>query len=116
YGEPAGAVPILSTALTTLDLERPASSEVNLRFSPGIDFPRGFSMDAAAAANAFAPFAPPGSLADLERRGRPEDFGAVGVYGRGPTAVLAVPLREQVADGLRGQLRQSRNARDTGAR
>ncbi len=116
YGEPAGAVPILSTELTTLDLERPASSEVNLRFSPGIEFPRGFSMDAAAAANAFAPFAPPSSLADLERRGRPEDFGAVGVYGRGPTAVLAVPLREQVADGLRGQLRQSRNARDTGAR
>ena len=34
-------------------------SKVNLRFSPGIEFTRGFSMDAAAAANAFAPFAPP---------------------------------------------------------
>ncbi len=116
YAEPAGAVPILSTELTSLELERPASSKVNLRFSPGIEFPRGFSMDEAAGANAFAPFTPPSSLADLDRRGRPEDFGAVGVYGRGPTALLAVPLREWVADGLRGQLRQSRNARDTGAR
>jgi hypothetical protein len=116
YAEPPGAVPILSTELTSLELEPPASSKVNLRFSPGIEFPRGYSMDAAAGANAFAPFTPPRSLAGLDRRGRPEDFGAVGVYGRGPTAVLAVPLREQVADGLRGQLRQSRNARDTGAR
>ena len=116
YGKPAGPVPILSTELTSLDLARPPSSKVNLRFAPGIEFPRGFSMDAAAGANAFAPFTPPGSLAGLERRGRPEDFGAVGVYGRGPTALLAVPLREYVADGLRGQLRKSRNARDTGAR
>ena len=116
YGEPAGAVAILSTELTSLELERPASSKVNLRFAPGIEFPRGFSMDAAAGANAFAPFTPPSSLAGLDRRGRPEDFGAVGVYGRGPTALLAVPLREYVADGLRGQLRKSRDARDTGAR
>jgi hypothetical protein len=116
YGEPAGAVPLLSTELTSLDLQRPAESEVNLSFSPAIQFPRGFSMDAAAGANAFAPFTPPDSLAGLRRLGRTEDFGAVGVYGRGPTALLAVPLRETVADGLRGQLRRSRDARDTGAR
>ena len=40
------------------------------------------------------PFVAPDEVAGLPRRGRPEDFGAVGVYGRGPTAVLAIPLRD----------------------
>jgi hypothetical protein len=38
----------------------------------------------------------------------------VGVYGRGPTAVLAIPVRRQTAAGLHEQLAKSRDARKAG--
>ena len=41
-------------------------------------------------------------------------LGAVGVYGRGPTALLAVPLRGSVAHELHHQLARSRASREAG--
>lgn len=113
YGEPVG-VPTLSTELTSIDLGQPTKADVNFELSHTLDFSRGVALDAAAGANAFAPFIPPEAVAGLPRRGRAADFGAVGVYGRGPTAVLAVPLRETLARELRKQLRSSSSSRDTG--
>jgi len=115
YGEPPGDVPILDTRLDSLDIGEPAATETDFQLSPSLDFSRGVALDEAAGANAFAPFAPPDSIADLPRRGRPEDFAAVGIYGRGPMAVLAVPLRSWVADRLHDQLARSREARVVGA-
>jgi hypothetical protein len=112
YG--AARTPVLSTELTSFDPGKPTAAKVDFRLSHSLDFSRGVALDAAAGANAFAPFVPPASVAGLPRRGKAEDFGAVGVYGRGPTAVLAVPLRESVARGLRAQLRSSATSRDTG--
>ena len=70
------------------------------------------SVDVAAAANAFAPYDLPASLAGLSSRDG-EDPGAVGVYGRGPTTLIALPLRGQVARPLRQQLQDRGNARTT---
>ncbi len=113
YGEPAG-VAVLSTELISLDLGKPSKDDVNFRLSHTLDFSRGVALDTAAGANAFAPFIPPESVAGLPRRGNAADFGAVGVYGRGPTAVLAVPVRETLARQLRKQLRSSSSSRETG--
>ena len=70
------------------------------------------SVDVAAAANAYAPFDLPASLAGLAPA-TGEDPGAVGIYGRGPTTLIALPLRGQVARPLRQRLRDSAAARET---
>ena len=50
----------------------------------------------------------------LERHGAEQGLGAVGAYGRGTTALLAVPLRGSVAHELHHQLARSRAAREAG--
>lgn len=111
-----GTHPVLSTAFVSVDHAEPSSSDTSFEVSPGVDLARGGALDAAAAANAFAPFLLPHALAGLDRRGNPEDLGAVGVYGRGPTAMIVIPLRSTVASDLGVQLRHSHGARDSGAR
>ncbi len=51
----------------------------------------GSTLDDVAQANAFAPFLLPMKVIGLARRGDLAALGAVGVYGRGPTALLALP-------------------------
>jgi hypothetical protein len=114
YGDPALAAPILNTELIAVTLKKPASERTDFRLSHSLDFSRGVALDEAAGANAFAPFDPPDSIADLPRRGEPETYGAVGVYGRGPTAILAIPVRRPTAAGLHEQLAKSRDARKAG--
>lgn len=109
-------VPILSTRVTSLDLSRPSPEIADFTVTQGLDFSRGVALDDAAGANAFAPYLPPDRVADLPRRGDALNFGAVGIYGRGPTAILAIPLRDYVARGLREQLRKSTSSRDLGDR
>ncbi len=70
------------------------------------------SVDVAAAANAFVPYDMPPSLAGLRSRtGR--DPAAAGAYGRGPTTLIALPLRGEVANPIRAQLRTGGGARRT---
>ncbi len=114
YGDPAGSVPILNTRLIAVSMGTPRPERTDFRLSDSLDFSRGVALDEAAGANAFAPFDPPESIADLRRRGNPETFGAVGVYGRGPTAILAVPVRRGTANDLHDQLAESRDARKAG--
>lgn len=114
YAVGGGATPVLSTQVTSIDLSRPAASTTSFELTPGVHFSRGTALDEAAGANAFAPFVPPATVARLPRLGNELDFGAVGFYGRGPTAILAIPLRGFVADALGDQLRKSRSARDDG--
>ena len=70
------------------------------------------SVDVAAAANAAAPYDLPPTLAGLASRAG-DDPGAVGIYGRGPTTMIALPLRRSVAFPLRERLRASSAARET---
>lgn len=106
--------PVVSTALESLDRTTPEAATT--AFSPSMDSRIAFeeSVDVAAAANALTDLDLPASLAGLTSRSG-EDPGGVGVYGRGPTALIVLPLRGQVAGPLRQQLRSSASASDTAA-
>ena len=99
--------PVLSTQLLSFDPGRPSASDTHMHLDPGLSFTRGEAVDEAAGANVFAPFVQPAEVAGLPRLGDPTFYGAVGVYGHGPTALLAIPLRDFVAGQLSDQLRRS---------
>lgn len=104
--------PVLETALRDVDLTGPGPEATLFRPPAGVDIDYEESVDVAAEANALFELELPGSLAGLPGRGD-DDPGPVGVYGRGPTALLVVPLRGQVAGPLRARLRESGGAQDT---
>jgi hypothetical protein len=110
--EAGGTRPVLRTEVTQLDLSPPDSSTTVFRPAASTRLNFEDAVDVAAAANAFAPFDLPPTLAGLPARDG-EDPGAVGVYGRGPTTLIVVPLRGQVARPLRDRLETSSNARST---
>jgi hypothetical protein len=104
--------PVLRSAFRSVELRPPPASATLFRPASGIRVDYEESVDVAAAANALAAYDLPGSLAGLPTRDG-EDPGAVGVYGRGPTTMLVLPLRRQVAGPLRQRLRDSGNAQET---
>ncbi|MGH3425679.1 MAG: hypothetical protein ACRDO8_13170 [Nocardioidaceae bacterium] len=101
YGDGEDA-PVMSTAFDQLTTEVPAAATTRFEPPPGTDLRFDDTVDLAAAADRFAPVSPPVRLAGLDRRG--DLAGAAGVYGRGPTVLLAVPLWGRVADRLDEQL------------
>ncbi|MET0692789.1 MAG: hypothetical protein ABWY56_02605 [Propionibacteriaceae bacterium] len=105
--------PVLTTAVQDLDLSTPPEATTDFLAPAGITVNYEDSVDVAASANAFAPFDLPAALAGLTARSG-EDPGAVGVYGRGPTTLIAMPLRGQVLRPIRAQLRDSTAAEETG--
>jgi hypothetical protein len=104
--------PVLTTTLHELNLNIPAAEITDFTPADGVDVNYEQSVDVAAAANAFAPYDLPASLAGLSSRDG-EDPGAVGIYGRGPTTLIALPLRGRVAGPLRRQLSERGNAQST---
>jgi hypothetical protein len=106
--------PVVSTTLDQLDRTLPDASTT--AFSPSADSRIAFdeSVDVAAAANALTGIDLPPTLAGLSSR-TGEEQGGVGVYGRGPTALIVLPLRGRVAGPLRQQLRAGAGATDTTA-
>lgn len=104
--------PVLTTTLTSLDLATPDAATTHFVASDGVKVVYDQSVDVAAAANAFAPYDLPPSLGGLATRGG-VDPGAVGIYGRGPTTMIVLPLRGQVAGPLRQRLRDSPAAEDS---
>jgi len=113
YDEGGRDRPILTTQLVSLDTDRPSGERTSIQIAGGVRFTRGAALDEAAGANAFAPFELPDEVADLPRRGRPETFRAVGIYGRGPTALVGIPLRSFVTKALYEQLSSNRSAKVT---
>lgn len=106
--------PVLTTALADLDRRTPPADATV--FSPSADSRLTFeeSVDVAAAANAFAPVDLPARVAGLPSRSG-EDPGAVGIYGRGATTLIVLPLRGRVAGPLRTRLQSSGTAQRTPA-
>lgn len=94
--------PGLSTAFASVSLRRPAVADVQLVPASGVRQRFEEVTDLAAAANAFAPVIAPPALAGLSRRDG--GAGAVGIYGRGVTELVAIPLSGRVAGPLRSQL------------
>jgi hypothetical protein len=95
--------PVLTTTLHEVGLGEASAEITNFTPAAGVRVNYEQSVDVAAAANAFAPYDLPASLAGLSSRDG-EDPGAVGIYGRGPTTLIALPLRGRVAGALRRQL------------
>ncbi|MGI9085010.1 MAG: sigma-E factor regulatory protein RseB domain-containing protein [Aeromicrobium sp.] len=114
FGSEAGR-PVVTSRVVRLDISPPSDSSTRFAPAPGVKVRTQDALDVAAGANAFAPFDLPASLAGLDRRGDPSGLGAVGVYGRGPTALVAIPLRRSLASRVRDQLSTSTNARQSGA-
>jgi hypothetical protein len=104
--------PVLESSLRDVSLAEPARETTLFRPASGVDIAYEESVDVAAAANALSAYDLPTTLAGLDTRGG-EDPGAVGVYGRGPTTLLVLPLRGQVAAPLRARLRDSGGAEET---
>jgi hypothetical protein len=104
--------PVLTTTLRELKVGAPPTTDTHFRLAEGVRVAYEPSVDVAAAANAFAAYDLPASLAGLSARNG-EDPGAVGIYGRGPTTLIALPLRGQVAGPLRRQLQDRGTAQLT---
>lgn len=94
--------PALTTTFLDVTLGQPAEDVVAFSPPPSADTGYDDFIDIAAAANAFAPVRPPRSLAGLTKRSA--SMGAVGVYGRGATLLIALPLWDRAADPLREEL------------
>ena len=104
--------PALTSLLLDLDSSEPPAERT--RFRP----PRNSRLevvdapDIAAAADRYAPFQLPGTIAGLPRRQRVDDIGeGVGTYGDGFTALTVIPLEHRTADDLIDSLRQDDDPR-----
>ncbi|MBA3781640.1 MAG: transcriptional regulator [Nocardioides sp.] len=80
----------------------PSEESVSFRAPPGSDVSFDDVLDIADAANQYAPFLPPQTVAGLPKA--PEADRAVGIYGAGITRLITIPLREREAGPLRKQL------------
>jgi hypothetical protein len=93
--------PAVTTAFTDVSFEPPPAAALRFTAPPDATLHRDIVIDLASAADRYAELAAPPTLLGLERR-VPAD--AVGVYGRGPTVLLAVPLWERYSERLRCEL------------
>jgi hypothetical protein len=101
YADGSGG-PAFTTAFRSFSGDRPDRADVD--FTPTSTSEVSFEdvLDIADAANQYAPLRPPETAAGLRKTSASD--GAVGVYGRGATQVIAIPLRDREADALREQL------------
>jgi hypothetical protein len=99
-----GRTPALATRFVDFTPARPAPAV--LGFEPPADARLRFDsiVDLASAADRFAARVPPTSLAGLPER--QQALGSVGVYGRGPTVLIAVPLWSRTSERIRAELQQ----------
>jgi hypothetical protein len=105
-GEPD---PSFVTEFREFSAATPAASTTDFDAAPGVAVDHDGVLDIADAANQYAPLRPPARVGGLAKS--PTSHGAVGVYGVGATALVAIPLRDREADPLREQLRLTPGAR-----
>ena len=116
FGRGSG-VPSVASRFVDLTVGEPSASALD--FSPPRDsrVRTDDVVDLADAVNRFAARVPPKTLAGLPSRGPTAvaDQGSVGVYGRGPTVLLALPLWHRTADRVREDLCHQPGARELDA-
>jgi hypothetical protein len=96
------AAPAFTTELRDFSADRPSAADVTFEPPAGVNVGFDDVLDIADAANQYAPVRPPDTVAGLAKAASSDR--AVGVYGRGMTQVIAIPLRDREADALRDQL------------
>ena len=92
----------VTSSFDSVSLAVPSAADTTFTLAPGARSRFEDVVDIAAAANAYAPVVAPPTLAGLTRRS--DLTSAVGVYGRGATQMIAIPLIDRVAVPLRAQL------------
>lgn len=105
---------VLVSQVTGFDPETPEVRETSLQLDPGLSFSRGVAFDDAMEQRVLARVALPSDLAGLPRASGASGVSSLGVYGRGPTAFLVIPVRDSLVGDLRDQLRRSSSARIDG--
>ncbi|WP_375487836.1 transcriptional regulator [uncultured Jatrophihabitans sp.] len=100
---------LVSSTLLDLTIGRPAASTVAFRPPASVRVDRGSFDDIVAALDTFGRTTPPATVAGLAER-RDLNLGAVGVYGRGVTTVVAVPLPARLAGQIVPSLRTTPGA------
>jgi outer membrane lipoprotein-sorting protein len=95
--------PAFATELVSLDLRTPSAATIRFEPPPGAEVHVGDVVDLADAADRFAPYVFPSELVGLPRSS--DDQRGVGIYRRGPTWMIAMPMLERVAEPLKDQLR-----------
>lgn len=91
-----------SSTLRDFSTGEPTAADVAFTPTPSSTVRHENVLDIADAADQYAPLVPPDSAAGLAESAASD--GAVGVYGRGMTQVIAIPLRSREAGALRDQL------------
>ena len=102
YGD-ADNTPAVSSEFMSFSAGQPSQGLLAVPTPPDADYRDDEFIDIADAANRFAPIAAPQTLLGLERSTSTRLLG-VGVYGRGVTRVIAIPLWDDAAEPLRRQL------------
>ncbi|MDF1606086.1 hypothetical protein [Nocardioides sp. YIM 152315] len=97
--------PAFTSQFREFSSARPSTDEVSFEPPPGVEVGFDDVLDIADAANQYASVRPPDRVAGLERAASSDQ--AVGVYGRGMTEMIAIPIRDREADPLREQLAQT---------
>ena len=92
----------LSTAMLDVSFEAPSREVLSFDPPPDATLHYDDTVDIAAAADRYAERSVPATLAGLPLR--VDDVRSVGVYGRGPTVLLALPLRDSDAERFREQI------------
>ena len=101
YAE-GSSTPALTSEVREYDPGVPPAAVVALEPTAGTEVQQVDVLDIADAASQYAPLRPPPEVAGLALQ--PSSRGAVGVYGRGLTQLVAIPLRDNEADPLREQV------------
>lgn len=101
YGD-VDDVPALTSQFREVVTDEPSAGSTGFTAPPGADVSFEDVLDIADAANQYAPFRPPSTVAGLEATAATD--GAVGVYGGGATRLIAIPLRGREGGPLREQL------------
>ncbi|CCQ14965.1 putative sigma E regulatory protein, MucB/RseB [Rhodococcus sp. AW25M09] len=111
----AGATrPIVSTAFLDFSSAIPDADTVRFVPPPGTDVQLQDGLDIASFADRIDTTGLPTSLSGLDLQSR-DAQGSVGIYGRGVTELVAVPLPRRAAGGLVDQLRAAPGAVVTGS-
>ena len=109
--------PAMTSTFLDVDVARPAIEQVTFTPPAGAELSRQNDPGQADLANAvdvYSPVRPPTVLAGLDRSDRTPGLGAIGVYGRGVTELVAVPLSVRFAGAVRSQLADAATPDATG--
>jgi hypothetical protein len=97
----------LTSAFLDFSPAEPPAAVTAFRPPADADISNRSSRDLITAIDQWGEVTPPGRLAGLERNERLPTLGSVGVYGRGVTELLAVPLPDRIAYSLSQELAEA---------